>query len=47
MSVTVLPNVKNEQLLFLMDFKPCKGFSDWKKLLTERRDLVAAMVISL
>jgi hypothetical protein len=41
--VTVLPNVKKEQLLFVaLDFKPCKRCSDCRKLLTELSDMVAA-----
>jgi hypothetical protein len=48
MPVTVLPNVMNEQLLFVgPEFKPCKRCNDWRKLLIERGDLVAARVVSL
>jgi hypothetical protein len=43
MPVTVLPNVKNEQLLFAMlDFRPCKRCNDQRKLITQRSDIVAA-----
>jgi len=31
--LTELPNVKNEQLLFVIDFEPCQRCSDWRKLL--------------
>jgi hypothetical protein len=48
MPVTMLPNVKNEQLLFVtLDFKPCKRCSDCRKVLTERSDLVAAGALFL
>jgi len=31
--VTVLPNIKHEQLLFVtMDFKQCKSYNDWKQI---------------
>jgi hypothetical protein len=46
MPVTVLPNFKKEQLLFVtLDFKPCKRWSDCRKLWIERIDLVAARVV--
>jgi hypothetical protein len=48
MPVTVLPNVINEQLLFVaLDFKPCKRCSDCRKLLIERNDHIAASVVFL
>jgi hypothetical protein len=48
MPVTVLPYVKNEQLLFVtLDFKPCKICNDWWKLLIERSDLVASRLVFL
>jgi len=41
MQVTLLPNLKNEQLLLVvMDFQPCKKFGDWRKLVLEWSDLV-------
>jgi len=46
MPITVLPNVKNEQLLFVtLDFKPCMRCSGCRKLLMERSDLVAVQVV--
>jgi hypothetical protein len=48
MPVTMLPNVKNEQLLFVtLGFKPCKRCSDCRKLLIERSDLVASGALFL
>jgi len=37
MLVTVLPNVMNEHLLFVIVFKLCKRCSVWRKLVTEQR----------
>jgi len=46
--VTVLPNVNNVQLLFVMlDFKECKRCSDRRKLCIERRDFVAPRIVFL
>jgi len=47
MLVHMLPDVKNEQLLFVMlDFKSCKRCSDLK-LLIEQSDLVPSRVVFL
>lgn len=46
MLVTVLSNVKNEQLLFVKLFlKPCKRSSDWRKISIERSGLVVSSVV--
>jgi len=48
MPVAVLPNVKNEQLLFVtLDFKTVGDVQWVKKFLNERSDLVAARVVFL
>jgi len=48
MSVTVLPGVTSEQLLFVtIKFKPCKRCNGWRKLPTERSNLTAARVVFL
>jgi len=45
--VKVVPNYKNEQLLFVtLDFNPCKRCSDCRNILLERSDLIPARVVS-
>jgi len=46
--MTTLPNVKDEQLLFItLDFKPFKRCNDRRTLLIEQGGLVASKVVLL
>jgi hypothetical protein len=46
--VPMLPTVNNEQLQFVsLDFKPYKICNDWRKLLMQRSDFVAAKTVIL
>jgi hypothetical protein len=48
MPVTILPNVKKKQLLFVtLDFQPCKRHNNQRELLIEWSNLVATGIVFL